>query len=120
MKRGAGEGDEPGAGGGIDRLLGNEWAQPPGRQTDRLLGQGWALAPLRRYRVEHRDGGTGAVLARVEGVPAHHQTLAPFAAQLRLAAGGEAAGTLVLVDEASGRVVARRRVAPRARPPGPA
>ena len=58
-----------------------------------------------RYRVEHWVGGGRVALGRVPG-PAHHAALVPFASHLRLA--GRAAGTLALVDEASGAVVARR------------
>jgi hypothetical protein len=60
-----------------------------------------------RFRVEHRAQGRAAVVAEVAGVAAHHHSLAPFAAHLAHAG---ASGAVVLVDAASGRVVARRRL----------
>ena len=70
-----------------------------------------ARASRTEYRVEHR-GTHGGVLAMLgvasPGSPAHHQSLAPFAAHLRLAGRGE--GVLVLIDAVTGAVVARRRV----------
>ena len=59
------------------------------------------------YRVEHWVGDVRVVLGRIAGA-AHHTTLAPFASHLRLA--GHTTGALVLVDEASGTIVARRRL----------
>jgi hypothetical protein len=61
------------------------------------------------YRVEHREGGTVSSLGRLKGVPAHHATLTAFVSGLlRAGCGGE----LVLVDDGTGAVVARRTVAP--------
>lgn len=65
-------------------------------------------APV-RYRVEHREGGVSRSLGELVGVPPHHATLVPYVTALLLA--GEA-GEVVLIDEASRRVVARRRVRP--------
>lgn len=62
------------------------------------------------YRVEHLDGERVHVLGRLpNSIPVHHASLVPYASHLRLA--GRARGALLLVDEASGRVVARRRLA---------
>lgn len=70
-------------------------------------------APSRWYRVECESGGTTVVLRRVPDVFPHPSSLAPWIARaLRIGGGGE----VLLVEEATGRVVARRRVAP---PPTP-
>jgi CheY-like chemotaxis protein len=74
------------------------------RRAGRPPGAGVPRARLRACRVEHAAGGRVAVLARLEAAAAHHATLAPFAARLRAEG---AAGELRLVEEASGRVVAR-------------
>jgi hypothetical protein len=62
-----------------------------------------------RYRVEHRARGAVALLGVLEGVFPHHATLDPFVSYL-LHRGQD--GRVVLVDEATGAVVARRRVNP--------
>lgn len=75
---------------------------------------------LGRHRVEHRHGdGTTADCGVIVCVP-HHTALAPFAAHLALV--GRATGEVVLVDEATGTVVARRalRGSPRRGWRGPA
>ena len=61
------------------------------------------------YRVEHRAAGTVRVLGELRDVPAHHATLAPFVSTI-LRAGGN--GEVVLIEAATGAVVARRKVAP--------
>jgi hypothetical protein len=60
------------------------------------------------YRVEHRDGAAARPLGRVPDVGRGPFTLEPYLMRLRRA--GVARGALVLVDEATGRDVARRRV----------
>ena len=60
------------------------------------------------HRVEHRGGHGVGVLATDYRCEAHHAALAPFEAHLRLV--GSPAGVLVLVDEATGAVVARRHL----------
>lgn len=62
-----------------------------------------------RFRVEHREGGASRPLGELAGVPAHHATLAPFVSAL-LREDPDADGEVVLVEVASQRVVARRRV----------
>ena len=69
--------------------------------------------PPARYRVEHRQADRSAVLASLSAARPHHSLLAPFVS--RLLHDG-AAGTVALVDEATGAVAARRRVAPPAAP----
>ena len=68
--------------------------------------------------VELRHGDWAEVLGELPpGAPIHHQSLVPWAIHLRLH--GRVGGELVLVDEASGRVMARRAVrAPATRAPG--
>jgi hypothetical protein len=63
----------------------------------------------RAYRVVYRDGERTRVLGRLpaEGAPTHY-TLDPFLSRLLLA--GVEDGELLLVDAATGRVVARRAV----------
>ena len=83
-------------------------ARRPGRAGGGPRGEPPVMA---RYRVEHRGphGGVLGVLgAPSPGAPAHHRTLDPFAARLRLE--GRTGGVLVLVETVSGAVVARRRV----------
>jgi len=63
----------------------------------------------RLYRVEHHEGNTIAVLGLLPDVAPHHRSLDPFLSALLR---GGAEGQLRLVDEATGTVVARRRVAP--------
>jgi hypothetical protein len=58
----------------------------------------------RRYRVEHWEGERVAVLGAVEGIFAHFTALDPFLAALPAGSAGE----VILVDEATGAVVARR------------
>ena len=69
-------------------------------------------------RVEHRVADAApVVLARLDRCFAHHAELAPYDAHLRL--NGHALGELVLVDEATDEVIARRRLErpARSRPP---
>ena len=67
------------------------------------------------FRVEHRlEGQAPAVLARIEGCFPHHAELAPYDAHLRLI--GHTRGVVVLVDEATDEVVARRHLQRSARP----
>jgi hypothetical protein len=61
-------------------------------------------ARLRTCRIEHAAGDEIEVLARLEEVAIHRATLVPFALRLRDRGGG---GELRLVEEESGRVVAR-------------
>jgi hypothetical protein len=61
------------------------------------------------YRVEHRTGGAAFVVARTSAADARQAELSQQAA--RLAAAG-ATGEVVLVDEATGRDLARRRLDP--------
>ena len=79
---------------------------------DRATGE-TAPAPRRLVgpcRVEHRTAA-GVTVLHAGGVHyAQHATLEPYLAILLL--GGAADGELLLVDEATGAVVARRRVAP--------
>jgi len=58
----------------------------------------------RWYLVVHVAGGTHRSLGRLAGVPAHPATLAPFVSRLLL---DGAAGEVVLVEEATRRVVVR-------------
>ena len=60
-------------------------------------------------RVELRTAGGAEVLARGVRVAAHASALAPWVSRLRLEP-TPLAGELVLVDEASGAVAARRRL----------
>ncbi len=70
----------------------------------------------RWYRVEHRGGGRVRAFGLVVGVAPEVATLAAFAG--RLVRDG-AAGELVLVEEATGREVARLALpGPRAADPG--
>jgi len=64
-------------------------------------------------RVEHRTVKGVAVLHAGGVHYAHHRALEPYASYLAL--GGVSDGDLVLIDEATGAVLARRRVAPRRR-----
>jgi hypothetical protein len=79
------------------------------------LGDGPAPRPNglghRPFRVEHRDRGERRVLGRVEGVFPHHTALAPYVARLLL---DGASGEVVLVDEATEAVAARRILRPAA------
>ena len=61
------------------------------------------------YRVEHRTGGATVVVARTSAADAREMDLAQHAT--RLTAAG-ATGELVLVEEATGRELARRRLGP--------
>jgi hypothetical protein len=73
-----------------------------------LSGRSTSATPA-RYRVEHRTGDEIDLLGCLEGVSPHHATLDPFVScLLRRGLGGE----LRLVDDATGAVVARRRVRP--------
>ncbi len=74
----------------------------------RAAGGGRGMDSDRVYRVEHRTGGRVSTLGRLDGCPRHHATLVPYASQLRLA--GRADGELVLVEDATDHVVARRHL----------
>ncbi len=64
----------------------------------------------RTFRVElHRAGQPPAALGRTAGVAAHHTSLVPYIGRLRLN-GDTASGQLVLLDDATGAVVARRHL----------
>jgi hypothetical protein len=69
------------------------------------------------YRVELRAGGRAEELGVLGPATfAHHASLTPFVSRLRL--DGRADGEVVLVERATGRVVARQRLdRPRRRPP---
>jgi hypothetical protein len=62
----------------------------------------------RRFRVEYRRADEVLVLARVTRVFPHHSTLQPYLTRL---VWDGASGEVVLVDEATGADVARRRLA---------
>jgi len=64
-------------------------------------------APLPLYRVVLRQKGRITVLGIMSGGPPHVRTLDPFASRLLLEG---ISGTLDLVDKATGRLVARRRL----------
>ncbi|MGH2558310.1 MAG: hypothetical protein ACRDJH_04530 [Thermomicrobiales bacterium] len=66
------------------------------------------------HRVEHRAGGRTTVVARTSDVYARQQELSLHAAEFIAAA---ATGELVLVEEATGRDVARRSLWPEPPPP---
>ena len=70
------------------------------------MGDGDDAARRPRYRVEHRYQDTARELGYVEGGYAHFRALDPFLA--RLPAGAK--GQIVLVDEATSEVVARRHL----------
>ena len=76
--------------------------------SEQAADGGRGADPDRVYRVEHRTGGRVSTLGRLDGCPRHHATLVPYASQLRLA--GRADGELVLVEDATGHVAARRRL----------
>ncbi len=57
------------------------------------------------YRIEHRVGNRVTVLGRVADVTRHVSTLDPWLSRLLLEG---AAGELVLIEEATGAVIARR------------
>ncbi len=78
----------------------------------------WPAGRLGCWRVEHRTREGAAVLDERGLCFAHHRSLDPYVAQLALA--GRTTGELVLVDPATGAVVARRRVAPPRRGTGEA
>ncbi len=65
--------------------------------------------PSSAYRIEHRRGDAVAVLAYTDDPLAQHSVLAPLAVQL---VDVGATGTLVLIEEASGDVLARRALHP--------
>ena len=64
----------------------------------------------RKYRVEHRVAGMDAVvLAVIENVFPHHDTLTQFVSRFLNEQGDEPlSGELVLVEETTDRVLARR------------
>lgn len=61
----------------------------------------------RVFRVEHREAGATAVLAHIADAFAHHTELTPYVTRI-LRDEPTTAGHLVLIDEATGGVVARR------------
>ncbi len=61
--------------------------------------------PSSAYRIEHRCGDAAAVLGYTDDPLAQHSVLAPLA--VRLVDAG-ATGALLLIEEASGDVLARR------------
>ncbi len=63
----------------------------------------------RWYRVECEGGGTPIVLGRVPDVFPHASSLTPWISRARRIGGG---GEFRLIEEKSGKVVARRRVTP--------
>jgi hypothetical protein len=65
----------------------------------------------RRFRIEYQSEGRSRILGWAEGLAAHHHSLAPYVSRLRLDAKGTF-GMVVLVDEATGAIVARRRLGP--------
>ena len=65
--------------------------------------------PALTYRVVLRQPRRITVLAVVSGEKPHHRTLDPFASRLLLEG---VSGVLELVDDATGTVVARRRLEP--------
>ena len=71
------------------------------------------MTALSQYRIEHHHAGWSTVLAFTSTAKPHHNLLAPFASRL-LHDGGT--GTVALVDQDSGDVVARRQVKPPASP----
>ncbi|MFL5759731.1 MAG: hypothetical protein ACJ789_08330 [Thermomicrobiales bacterium] len=103
---------------------------PEGRRAGGTASTDLAQPAIRRAacRVEHRAGGVPVVLAQRVEAPHHHATLTPFASALHLA--GQAVGWLALVEEDTGRTVARaclarlptryrRRGFPTSAPPSP-
>ena len=64
--------------------------------------------PPTRYRVEHHQPRQIRVLATLEHARPHHRTLDLFVSQLRLQG---KRGWVRLVDDATGEVVAKRRIA---------
>ena len=64
-------------------------------------------SPPPRYRIEHRQPCRSTVLAVVTDPHPHRCTLDPFVSHLCL---DGKHGAVVLVDEATGSVVARRRI----------
>jgi hypothetical protein len=93
----------------MGNLVTRHWGTAPPAEAE-------AEAPLRWHAVEHRDGGRVRPLGRVTGVFPHHSALRPFLSRLLL--DGGSGGELVLVDEATGRIAARRTVGPARASPG--
>jgi hypothetical protein len=77
------------------------------------LLRGTILHGPRWYRVEHHADTQVRALDRIADVYAHHTTLSPFRSHLLLE--GIEQGELVLIDEATGRIVACCRVRPQRR-----
>jgi hypothetical protein len=67
-----------------------------------------------RYRIEHHEPHQTRVVATLSDIQPHHRGLDVFVSQL-LHHGKQ--GWVRLVDEATGRVVAKRRIAAPARTP---
>jgi hypothetical protein len=67
----------------------------------------------RWYRVEHRHGDQVRSFGRISNVYPHFSTLTPFLSRLLLT--GVRRGELLLIEEATGRTVARRAVRPQHR-----
>lgn len=67
-------------------------------------------SPARCFRIEHRrDGGVVAVLGHVHDAFPHHDTLTPYVSRLlRESAPLAAHDEVVLIDQESNRVLARR------------
>jgi hypothetical protein len=63
----------------------------------------------RGFRVEHRDQGDTHALGRIDYRFAHFSALDPFLAHMPRWAAGE----VVLIDEATEEIVARRHLLPR-------
>jgi hypothetical protein len=63
----------------------------------------------RRYRVEFQQGGATQYVGHLDHCYAHHSALDPFVS--RLVQEGQA-GTVCLIDDETGALVARRRVLP--------
>jgi hypothetical protein len=78
-------------------------------EVESILRAHQAEGDVGRYRVEHRSGGRVVVLTRTSAGDARQAELSQHAA--RLSAAG-ATGEVVLVDEETGGVVARRRLRP--------
>ena len=80
----------------------------PGNTEDGMPLPG--VQPARVFRVEHRIAEADPiVLATVRNVFAHHDTLTQYVSRLLTERGdGDLSGELVLIDEATGVVLARR------------
>jgi hypothetical protein len=88
------------------------WAMPPSPSGPYAA----VMAPTRpkTYRVEHHEHGQVQTLGQLTGVAPHHATLEIFVGDLLRRGAG---GMLLLIDETTGAVVARRQVRPFASKP---